>query len=95
MRERVIYIGADISGVDEIAIPGGEDPSDFHVTLLYGYAADTEKLKEAVHNAVEKAKNRVQLAVAFVNADVFDPCAGSDGKYVNYDEPSKEYEDAL
>ena len=84
-RKRKIYIGLNLSGVDNLAIDGGESPKDFHVTLLYGftdYPNDDEDLTVRLQNCVDKVKGSIPDKIKLDAIKRFEPSESSDGKAV-------------
>ena len=83
----IIYVGLNIDGVSELAIKGGEDPEDFHVTLLYGYftpKSDIEDSKCSIKHAIDAVKEKIPKRLKFDALGRFKATDHSDEKDVLY-----------
>lgn len=83
--EKAIFIGLNVSGADELAIQGGEDPKEFHVTLLYGYhnrQSDIEDIACCVQEAVGAIRPMIPDELHLDKIDTFEPSESSDQKKV-------------
>ena len=83
----VIYIGLNVKGAGHLAIDGGEDPDDFHVTLLYGYyhpQSDVEDTATRIQSAREKAIAYIPDTLKLDAIGRFEASDSSDGKDVIY-----------
>lgn len=82
-----LYIGLNLNGndVSDLAIPGGEDPDDYHVTLLYGYfepKGDEDDTAVRIQTALEKIKSDIPDRVVFFHEQRFEASESSDKKDV-------------
>lgn len=84
----VLFVGLNVSGVDNLAIDGGEDPKDFHVTLLYGYfdpkGGDEDDIGVRIQSAREAIKDQIPEKLVFDSLGRFEASESSDGKDVIY-----------
>jgi 2'-5' RNA ligase len=84
----VLFIGLKISGTDSLAIKGGEDPEDFHVTLAYGHfdtnGHDEDDIAVRVRRAVDQVKVGIPDTIHFDAIGRFPASKSSDGKDVIY-----------
>lgn len=83
--EKAIFIGLNVSGADELAMQGGEDPKDFHVTLLYGYykpRSDIEDTVCRVQKAIEAIRPMIPDELHLDKIDTFEQSESSDNKKV-------------
>ena len=83
----VIYIGLNVTGAEHLAIDGGEDPKDFHVTLLYGYyhpVSDVEDTAMRIQSCREKAVKYLPDTLKLDKIGRFEASSSSDGKDVIY-----------
>lgn len=83
----VLYIGLNVTGADHLAIDGGEDPKDFHVTLLYGYyqpKGDEDDTAMKLQTARQKAIEYVPDTLKLDKIGRFEASENSDGKDVIY-----------
>lgn len=81
----IIYVGLNIKGADDLAIEGGEDPADFHVTLLYGYfepRSDEDDTAVRIQSAIEAIKSQIPETLVFDSEGRFEASESSDGKDV-------------
>lgn len=85
-EKRALYIGLNVTGVDELAIEGGEDPKDFHVTLLYGYynpgGGDEDDNAVRIQSAIDEIADMIPETLSFNTEDRFEASGSSDGKDV-------------
>ena len=82
-----IYIGLNVTGAEHLAIDGGEDPKDFHVTLLYGYyqpQSDVEDTAMRIQWARERAVKYLPDTLKLEAIGRFEASDSSDGKDVIY-----------
>lgn len=82
-----LYIGLNLNGSDvsDLAIPGGENPDDYHVTLLYGYfepKGDENDTAVRIQTALEEIKDDIPDRVAFLHEQRFEASESSDKKDV-------------
>lgn len=82
-----LYIGLNLNGSDvsDLAIPGGENPDDYHVTLLYGYfepKGDEDDTAVRIQTALEEIKDDIPDRVAFLHEQRFEASESSDKKDV-------------
>lgn len=83
----VLYIGLNVTGAEHLAIDGGEDPKDFHVTLAYGYyhpKSDVEDTAMRIQSAREKAVKYLPDTLKLDAIGRFEASDSSDGKDVIY-----------
>ena len=84
----VLFVGLKISGADSLAIKGGEDPDDFHVTLAYGHfdthGHDEDDIAIRVRRAVDQVKVGIPDTIRFDAIGRFSASKSSDGKDVIY-----------
>lgn len=82
-----LYIGLNVTGAEHLAIDGGEDPKDFHVTLAYGYyhpQSDVEDTATRIQSAREKAVKYLPDTLKLDAIGRFEASDSSDGKDVIY-----------
>ena len=83
-----LFVGLTVSGVDELAMEGGEDPKEFHVTLLYGYfnpnGGDEDDIGVRIQSAREAIKDQIPEKLVFDSIGRFEASESSDGKDVIY-----------
>ena len=83
----VLFIGVKVSGVDSLAIKGGEDTEDFHVTLAYGHfdqTGDDDDVDARVQSAIDDIRDLIPDAIHFDAIRRFDASESSDGQDVIY-----------
>ena len=84
----VLFIGLKINGADSLAIEGGEDPEDFHVTLAYGHfdtnGHDEDDISIRVRYAVDQVIVGIPDKIHFDAIKRFPASKSSDGKDVIY-----------
>ena len=84
----VLFIGLKISGTDDLAIKGGEDPKDFHVTLAYGsfdtHGGDEDDIACRVQSSIKKIRDLIPDEIHFDAIGRFPASKSSDGKDVIY-----------
>lgn len=84
----VLFIGLQISGTDDLAIKGGEDPKDFHVTLAYGsfdtHGGDEDDIVCRVQSSIKKIRDLIPDEIHFDAIGRFPASKSSDGKDVIY-----------
>lgn len=87
-EKSVLFIGLKISGADDLAIDGGEDPEDFHVTLAYGHfdqgGGDEDDVSVRVQNAIADIRELIPEKISFDAIGRFPASDSSDGKDVIY-----------
>lgn len=82
-----LFIGLNVNGVDELAIEGGEDPKDFHVTLLYGHykpRSDEDDMQCRIQSVIGEIKGQLPETLTFKQEGRFEASENSDGKDVIY-----------
>lgn len=82
-----LYIGLNLDGdsVSDLAIECGEDPDDYHVTLLYGYftpQSDIEDSEVRIQSAIDEIKKDIPDRVVFFHEERFEASESSDKKDV-------------
>lgn len=84
----VLFIGLKIKGADSLAIEGGEDPDDFHVTLAYGHfdtnGHDEDDISCRVQYVIDQVKVGIPDKIRFDAIRRFQASESSDGKDVIY-----------
>ena len=84
----VLFIGLKISGADSLAIDGGEDPDDFHVTLAYGHfdthGHDEDDTSVRVQHVIDDIRELIPDKIHFDAIRRFQASESSDGKDVIY-----------
>ena len=84
----VLFVGLKINGANALAIKGGEDPDDFHVTLAYGHidthGHDEDDIAVRVRKAVDQVKVGIPDTIHFDAIGRFPASKSSDGKDVIY-----------
>ena len=84
----VLFVGLQISGADSLAIAGGENPEDFHITLAYGtfdtHGHDEDDIASRVQIAVDQVKVGIPDTIHFDAIGRFAASKSSDGKDVIY-----------
>ena len=84
----VLFIGLNINGADSLAIEGGEDPKDFHVTLAYGHfngaQHDDSAIDSIVETAIKEIRDAIPDTIKFDALGRFPASESSDGKDVIY-----------
>lgn len=87
-EKSVLFIGLKIQNAEPLAIEGGEDHEDFHVTLAYGRfdtdGRDEDDISRRVQNAVDHVKVGVPDTIKFDAMGRFQASESSDGKDVIY-----------
>ena len=82
-----LYIGLNLHGgnVSELAIKGGEDPKDYHVTLLWGLfnpRSDIDDTVCRIQSVMDAIKNDIPKKVVFYHERRFEASESSDNKDV-------------
>lgn len=82
-----LYIGLNLHGgnVSELAIKGGEDPKDYHVTLLWGLfnpRSDIDDTVCRIQSVMDEIKNDIPKRVVFYHERRFEASESSDNKDV-------------
>lgn len=84
----VLFIGLKINGAESLAIKGGEDPNDFHVTLAYGHfdqgGDDEDSVDARVQSAIKEIRDLIPDEIHFDALGRFPASESSDGKDVIY-----------
>ena len=84
--KRALYIGLNVSDGEALALDGGEDPKDYHVTLMYGYhdrlSGDSDDLSMRVQSSIEAIRSYIPDEIELDKIDAFEPFESSDGKKV-------------
>ena len=83
----VLFIGLQISGADSLAVEGGEDPEEFHVTLAYGHfdaKGDEDDTSVRVQHAIDDIRDLIPDSIHFDAQGRFEASESSDGKDVIY-----------
>lgn len=84
----VLFIGLKINGVDSLAIDGGEDTEDFHITLAYGHfdahGHDEDHVDVCVQSAIKDIRDLIPDKIHFDAINRFEASESSDGKDVIY-----------
>lgn len=84
----VLFIGLKIANAEPLAIEGGENHEDFHVTLAYGHfdtnGHDEDDISRRVQNAVNQVKVGIPDTIKFDAIRRFQASESSDGKDVIY-----------
>ena len=87
-RESVLFIGLQIGGADALAIQGGEETEDFHVTLIYGHfdpkLRDSDAIDVCVQSAIDEVRENIPDKIKFDAIKRFPASESSDGKDVIY-----------
>lgn len=84
-----LYIGLNVTGADHLAIDGGEDPKDFHVTLAYGYynykaQSDDDETSSKLQSVRAKIVKYLPETLKLDKIGRFEASESSDGKDVIY-----------
>ena len=84
----VLFVGLKINGASSLAIKGGEDPNDFHVTLAYGHfdqaGGDEDDVDVRVQGAIKDIRDLIPDEIHFDTLGRFPASESSDGKDVIY-----------
>lgn len=84
----VLFVGLKINGARSLAIKGGEDPNDFHVTLAYGHfdqgGGDEDDVAVRVQGAIKDIRDLIPDEIHFDALGRFPASESSDGKDVIY-----------
>lgn len=83
----VLFIGLKIDGADSLAIDGGEDPDEFHVTLAYGHfdaKGDEDDTSVRVQHAIDDIRDLIPDDIHFDATGRFAASKSSDGQDVIY-----------
>ena len=84
----VLFVGLKINGAESLAIKGGEDPDEFHVTLAYGHfdthGHDEDDISCRVRYAIDQVKVGIPDTIHFDAIGRFPASKSSDGKDVIY-----------
>lgn len=87
-KKAILFVGLKISGAKGLAIKGGEDPDDFHVTLAYGHFSgwqhDESSVDSIVKRAIDEVRNAIPDTIRFDAIGRFKASDSSDGKDVIY-----------
>lgn len=82
-----LYIGLNLHGgnVSELQIEGGEDPKDYHVTLLWGMFTPRSDIDDTVcriQSVMDEIQNDIPERLVFYHERRFEASKSSDGKDV-------------
>lgn len=82
-----LYIGLNVTGAEHLAMDGGEDPKDFHVTLAYGYfkaQSDDDETSAKLQSVRAKVVKYLPETLKLDKIGRFEASESSDGKDVIY-----------
>jgi len=83
----VLFIGLKIANAEPLAIEGGENHEDFHVTLAYGHfdaRGDEDDTSVRVQHAIDDIRDLIPDTIKFDAMGRFQASESSDGKDVIY-----------
>lgn len=83
----VLFIGLQIANAENLAIEGGENHEDFHVTLAYGHfdaKGDEDDTSVRVQHAIDDIRDLIPDSIHFDAMGRFEASESSDGKDVIY-----------
>lgn len=84
----ILFIGLKIENAEPLAIEGGENHEDFHITLAYGQFdkgdRDDEDIEQCVNYAIDQVKVGIPDKIHFDAIGRFPASESSDGKDVIY-----------
>ena len=87
-EKSVLFIGLKIANAEPLAIEGGENHEDFHVTLAYGYfngaPHDESAVDSIVQAAIKENRDLIPDKIHFDAIKRFTASKSSDGKDVIY-----------
>lgn len=83
-----LFVGLKINGASSLAIKGGEDPNDFHVTLAYGHfdqgGDDEDSVDARVQSSIKEIRDLIPDEIHFDALGRFPASESSDGMDVIY-----------
>ena len=83
-----LFVGLKINGANALAIKGGEDPNDFHVTLAYGHfdqgGDDEDSVDARVQSSIKEIRDLIPDEIHFDALGRFPASESSDGMDVIY-----------
>ena len=83
----VLFIGLKIANAESLAVEGGENHEDFHVTLAYGHfdaRGDEDDTSVRVQHAIDDIRDLIPDKIRFDAICRFQASESSDGKDVIY-----------
>lgn len=83
----VLFVGLQIANAEHLAIEGGENHEDFHVTLAYGHfdaKGDEDDTSVRVQHAIDDIRDLIPDKIHFDAIRRFQASESSDGKDVIY-----------